>query len=238
VITSSSPPIRVNGTAVSGVSSSRSTVTDGLKPGLGSHIAVENRDPAIAGLAALGELADRARDGGDEALEELVSTAAPVVRRWALVRLAHAADADDVMQEVMIRMIRSTETWPMGESFAPWLYTVTRNAATDRLRRRGRQRDVGGFDALLDTGPAVGADPSLALVRSELAALLETLLRELPHRQREVFDLIELQGMPANEVARLIGIRASSVRGSLLKARRNLRRRIQATWPDVGEDLP
>ena len=142
------------------------------------------------------------------------------------------------MQEVMIRMIRSTETWPMGESFAPWLYAVTRNAATDRLRRRGRQRDVGGFDALLDAVPAVAGDPSLALVRSELAALLETLLRELPHRQREVFDLIELQGMPANEVARLIRIRPSSVRGSLLKARRNLRRRIQATWPDVGEDLP
>ena len=200
-------------------------------------MAVEGRDPAIAGPAALAELADRARDGGDEALEQLVSAAARMVRRWALVRLAHAADADDVMQEVMIRVIRSKETWPSGESFAPWLYAVTRNAATDRLRRRGRQREVGGFDAFLDTVPAVGAEPSLAVVRSELAGLLETLLGELPHRQREVFDLVELQGMPANEVARLIGIRAASVRGSLLKARRNLRRRILATWPDVEEDL-
>ncbi len=201
-------------------------------------MAVEGRDPAIPGPASLAELADRARDGGDVALEQLVSTAARVVRRWALVRLAHAADADDVMQEVMIRVIRGMDTWPAGESFAPWLYAVTRNAATDRLRRRRRQRDVGGFDSLLDTVPAVGSDPSLALARSELAGLLETLLRELPHRQREVFDLIELQGMPANEVSRLIGIRASSVRGSLLKARRNLRRRILATWPDVEEDMP
>ena len=200
-------------------------------------MAVEGRDPAFPGLAALGDLADRARDGGDAALEQLVSVASPFVRRWALVRLAHAADADDVMQEVMIRVIRSMEIWPAGESFAPWLYAVTRNAATDRLRRRGRQREIGGFDALLDTVPAPGGDPSLAVVRSELAGLLETLLRRLPHRQREVFDLIELQGMPANEVARLVGIRASSVRGSLLKARRNLRRQILATWPDVGEDL-
>ncbi|MDE0452370.1 MAG: RNA polymerase sigma factor [Gammaproteobacteria bacterium] len=201
-------------------------------------MAVEGRDPAFPGLAALGELADRARDGGDEALERLVSAAARVVRRWALVRLAHAADADDVMQEVMIRVIRSIETWPAGESFAPWLYVVTRNAATDRLRRGGRQRDVGGFDALLDQVPAPGGDPSLVFAGRELAGLVGALLRELPPRQREVFDLVELQGMTAKEVAQLIGIRASSVRGSLLKARRNLRRRILATWPDVEEDLP
>ncbi|MCY3818124.1 MAG: hypothetical protein OXH52_02000 [Gammaproteobacteria bacterium] len=78
-------------------------------------MAVEGRDPAIPGLASLAKLADRARDGGDEALERLVSAAARVVRRWALVRLAHAADADDVMQEVMIRVIRSIETWPAGD---------------------------------------------------------------------------------------------------------------------------
>ena len=78
----------------------------------------------------------------------------------------------------------------------------------------------------------------MVLARRELAGLLETFLRELPHRQREVFDLIELQGMPTKMVARLIGIRTASVRGSLLKARRTLRRRILAAWPDVREDLP
>ena len=200
-------------------------------------MAIEGRDPFIPGPEALGELADRARDGGDVALEQLVSVAARVVRRWALIRLSHTADADDVMQEVMIRMIRSVEAWPTGQSFAPWLYTVTRNAATDRLRRRKRQRNLGGFDTLLDTVPAVGGDPSLVLARQELAGLLETFLCELPHRQREVFDLIELQGVAAKEVARLIGIRAASVRGSLFKARRTLRRRILAVWPDVGEDF-
>ena len=200
-------------------------------------MAVEGHDPATPGPAALGELADRASDGGDAALEQFVSAAARVVRRWALVRLSHAADADDVMQEVMIRVIRSIETWPTGESFAPWLYTVTRNAATDRFRRRRRQRDRGGSDALLDTVPAVGGDPSVALARRELAGLIETFLRELPHRQREVFDLIELQGVPAKEVARLVGIRPASVRGSLFKARRTLRRRILAAWPDIEEEL-
>ena len=80
----------------------------------GGQMAIEGRDPFIPGPEALGELADRARDGGDVALEQLVSVAARVVRRWALIRLSHTADADDVMQEVMIRMIRSVEAWPTG----------------------------------------------------------------------------------------------------------------------------
>ena len=79
---------------------------------------------------------------------------------------------------------------------------------------------------------------SVVAASLKLAGLLDTFLRELPHRQREVFDLIELQGMPAKEVARLMGIRAASVRGSLFEARRTLRRRILAVWPDVREDLP
>ena len=77
----------------------------------------------------------------------------------------------------------------------------------------------------------------MALARRELAGLLETLMRELPHRQSEVFDLIELQGVPAKDVAKLIGIRPASVRGSLFKARRTLRRRILAAWPDIEEEL-
>ena len=66
--------------------------------------------------------------------------------------------------------------------------------------------------------------------------LLLSAFHELPSRQREVFDLVELQGVPATEAAEMLGIRATSVRGNLFKARRNLRRRILTVWPDVGED--
>ena len=51
-----------------------------------------------------------------------------------------------------------------------------------------------------------------------------------------MFDLVELQGIPATEAAGILGIRATSVRGNLFKARRNLRRRILNVWPDVEED--
>ena len=66
--------------------------------------------------------------------------------------------------------------------------------------------------------------------------MLRSAFDELPSRQREVFDLVELQGIPATEAAEILGIRATSVRGNLFKARRNLRRRILNVWPDVEED--
>ncbi|MCE2425355.1 MAG: sigma-70 family RNA polymerase sigma factor, partial [Pseudomonadales bacterium] len=68
-----------------------------------------------------------------------------------------------------------------------------------------------------------------------LAELLHAFFKDLPRRQREVFDLVELQGVSATEAAQILGIRPTSVRGNLFKARRNLRRRILATWPDVRE---
>ena len=182
-----------------------------------------------------GQLLARARDD-DSALSDLIDAAAPVVRRWAMVQTGDAADADDVTQEVLIRMIRNLDALPEPPRLAGWLYTVTRNAAADRFRSRSRQRTAADSEDIVASAVSDSADPASDAERNELGELLLSAFRELPNRQREVFDLVELQGVPATEAAEMLGIRATSVRGNLFKARRNLRRRILTVWPDVGED--
>lgn len=182
-----------------------------------------------------GQLLVRARDD-DNALSDLIDAAAPVVSRWALVQTGNAADADDVTQEVLIRMIRNLDTLPEPPRFAGWLYTVTRNAATDRFRSRSRQRTAADSEDILGSAVSDIANPASDAERGELGDVLRAAFDELPSRQREVFDLVELQGIPATEAAGILGIRATSVRGNLFKARRNLRRRILTVWPDVEED--
>ena len=182
-----------------------------------------------------GQLLARARDD-DSALSDLIDAAAPVVRRWAMVQTGDAADADDVTQEVLIRMIRNLDALPEPPRLAGWLYTVTRNAAADRFRSRSRQRTAADSEDILASAVSDSADPRSDAERNELGELLLSAFHELPSRQREVFDLVELQGVPATEAAEMLGIRATSVRGNLFKARRNLRRRILTVWPDVGED--
>ena len=182
-----------------------------------------------------GQLLVRARDD-DNALSDLIDAAAPVVGRWALVQTGDPVEADDVTQEVLIRMIRNLDTLPEPPRLAGWLYTVTRNAATDRFRSRSRQRTAADSGDILEGAVSDISNPAMDAERVELGKVLRSAFDELPSRQREVFDLVELQGIPATEAAEILGIRATSVRGNLFKARRNLRQRILTVWPDVEED--
>ncbi|MCY3622357.1 MAG: RNA polymerase sigma factor [Gammaproteobacteria bacterium] len=182
-----------------------------------------------------GQLLVRARDD-DNALSDLIDAAAPVVHRWALVQTGDAVEADDVTQEVLIRMIRNLDTLPEPPRFAGWLYTVTRNAAADRFRSRSRQRTAADSEDILEGAVSDISNPADDVERVELGNVMRSAFDQLPSRQREVFDLVELQGIPATEAADILGIRATSVRGNLFKARRNLRRRILTVWPDVEED--
>ena len=183
-----------------------------------------------------GDVVARARDDDDAALRDLIDRAAPLVRRWAMVQTGDATEADDLTQDVLIRMIRNLDALPDPPRLSAWLYTVTRNAAADRFRKRARRREAVDSEPALQMLADDAADPADDAERGELRLLLATLFRELPRRQREVFDLVELQGVPAVEAAGILGIRATSVRGNLFKARRNLRRRILASWPEIGED--
>ena len=189
-------------------------------------------DPA---LDIPGQLLARAKDD-DAALADLIEATAPHVRRWALVQTGDATEADDLTQEVLIRMIRNLDALPAPPRLAGWLYAVTRNAAADRFRQRARQRRAADSENILATAVSDSANPASDVERGELGELLRAAFRELPRRQREVFDLVELQGVPAARAADILGIRATSVRGNLFKARRNLRRRILDVWPDVRED--
>ncbi|MXY57398.1 MAG: RNA polymerase sigma factor [Gammaproteobacteria bacterium] len=190
-------------------------------------------DPA---LDIPGQLLARARDNDDAALADLIDATAPQVRRWALVQTGDATEADDLTQEVLIRMIRNLDALPAPPRLAGWLYTVTRNAAADRFRQRARQRHAGDSERTLAAMVSDTASPASDAERGELGELLQASFHDLPRRQREVFDLVELQGIPATQAAEILGIRATSVRGNLFKARRNLRRRILAVWPDVQEE--
>lgn len=183
------------------------------------------------------DLLRRARAGDRRALRELALAAYPLVRRWSLVRTGDPADADDLTQDVLVLMIQRLDTFRGSSRFTTWLYALARNAATDRLRRerrRARFRDdpriVERTTADAEPGPEATADRDL------LARMISDFFDELPERQREVFDLAELQGLPASEVAERLGIEPVSVRAHLFKARRTLRGRILARHPEVAEE--
>ncbi len=173
------------------------------------------------------KLIGEAKSGDRDALARLVEAAYPLVKRWALVQTGDPSDADDLAQDVMIRMIRKLDTWTAESRFESWLYAMVRNAALDGFRKQKRKRraahDPRVWEALI---PSSAPDPGLAVEAGELRIMLNTFFEELPNRQRELFDLVELQGFSAVEAAELTGVEPVTVRAHLFKARRRIRSRI------------
>lgn len=184
----------------------------------------------------LAALVAAARDGDDMAVEQLVAFAAKFVYRRALVQVGRSHDAEEVVQEVMMKMLRRIDSLPQeGRRIAGWLHRVTRNTAIDRFRKQPPLQRADA-EVLAELAAPAETEPADRAGRQELVDLLLDFLGELPRRQREVFDLVELQGISISDVASELRIRPSSVRGSLFKARRRLRQQMIAVWPDAGDE--
>jgi len=184
---------------------------------------------------AVAQLVPRARQGDAAARDELLARCRDTIYRWALVQTGEAADAEDVTQEVLIRLHRSLHRFGGRSAFTTWLYRVTRNQALSMRRRiRGRLRLVraAALEAMVDE--ATPADPLQRMHAGQVAALADTLLHGLPRRQREVLHLADLEGCDLSEIARRLGVSPSTVRVHLFHARRSLRARILERWPGMA----
>ena len=170
------------------------------------------------------ELAQRARKGEREALGRLAGALRPLICRWALVITGDPDDAEDVAQVVLMKIAGSMEDFDGRSKVTSWVYRITRNASLDHMRRRGRNRRLA--DKLAQLAQAAKpriADPLDDIEMKRTVGLIRTLLAELPLKQREVFDLVDLQGLKPKEAAEMLEMNPNTARVHLLRARRTMR---------------
>ena len=174
------------------------------------------RLPALVSSVATGDKA---------AFVAVVTRFKPLVFRWAVALCGDIDEAEDITQEVFIRVHRSIGTFRSDGRFDAWLYRITRRVML-RMRKNNRRRTpVSSASDVYITDPGGRVDGQRAV------ELIRTLAAELPLRQREVFMLCDLEGRSPSEVAQLIGVKDVSVRASLFKARASIRRTILASHP-------
>lgn len=184
----------------------------------------------------LAALAHEARAGSTAAFDTLAGRVRARILAWARVITRDEDDADDVAQLVLLKLHAHVDRFEGRSRFTTWLYRITRNVAFSR-RVRDRRREV-----LLATRGA-GA-PEATVVQPEpgdaapdrLADLVWAYQRELPPRQRDVFELSELHGLTSAQIAEQLGVTPVTVRGLLMKARRRIRLRMLAEHADLLED--
>jgi RNA polymerase sigma factor (sigma-70 family) len=170
--------------------------------------------------------------GEARAARMLTDRLLPGVWRTARRLLGDEAEAEDVAQEAMLRLWRIAPGWRPGEAkVSTWLYRVTVNLATDRLRRR---RGV-ALDAVPE--PEDGHPGAAAgLIEADRMVALEAALMALPERQRQAVVLRHLEGLANPEIAEIMGLGVEAVESLTARGKRNLAAALAGRKQDLGYD--
>lgn len=172
-----------------------------------------------------GELMRAANAGDEAAYRRLLDSLAQALRsmaRRALIRYGRGtADAEDVVQEVLLAIHLKRQTWDENRPFGPWLTAIARNKLTDCLRRRGNRIEmpIDDFDDILTV-----EEPADELLRQDV----ERMLDQLNQKQRDIVRSISVEGMSIRDTAARFAMKEGAVRVALhrgLKALADIYRR-------------
>lgn len=156
---------------------------------------------------------------GDEVAARLLATRlTPLALRVAARMLGDRVEAEDVAQEAMLRLWRMAPDWQPGSAkVSTWLYRVTVNLCSDRLRRR---RNV-ALDTVPEPEDGAAGVPE-QMMDADRAAALEAALLRLPERQRQAVVLRHLEGLGNPEIAAIMDIGVEAVESLVARGKRGL----------------
>lgn len=186
------------------------------------------------GARADEELLARIRSGDTAALEALVAQHQPEAYRFARRLCRNDADAEDVLQETMLALVRHARDLRGDAAISTWLFQVARSFCIKKRRtRKGAPARTETFDdtqrsaasgADADAArPDRQSDPERAAEGKELQLALDAALDSLDDAHREVLVLRDMEGLTAPEVARVLGIGVPAVKSRLHRARLSAR---------------
>jgi RNA polymerase sigma-70 factor (ECF subfamily) len=151
------------------------------------------------------------------------------LRAFITRRVASEADADDILQDVFLRIHRRAGTVERRERLVSWLFQVTRNAIVDYYRAPVRRRELpaGAAPDLEAAGHHAqdgveDSDVASPAVRRELAACLGPMMEQLSPLYREAVRVVDLEGLPQQEAAARLGITVSGMKSRVQRGRQAL----------------
>ena len=183
------------------------------------------KGPVVAGARADERRLLLAARGGDAAaLRQLLERAAEPAWRWSKGFCRNADDAADLVQDVLVSLLRSLASFRADSSLSTWTYVVARRACARRQQRERRHRDLDAPEhAHLRERADDAPGPARRYERRQLAARLEAAIAALPEAQRAVLVMRDIELLSAAEVGEVLGLGERAVKSRLHRARLALR---------------
>jgi RNA polymerase sigma-70 factor, ECF subfamily len=174
------------------------------------------------------------KKGDTKAFEKLLARHKKAVFNFCLRMVGDKSAAEDALQEVFLKVVKSAKSWERQAKFTTWLYTIARNHCIDALRKAS-YRKTASLDQSLngseDDGATLGdrvrdeegISPDRGAESGRLRPKLEKALASLPEEQREVFVMREYAGMPFKDIASVVGVPENTVKSRMRYALEHLR---------------
>jgi RNA polymerase sigma-70 factor (ECF subfamily) len=169
----------------------------------------------------------RYQRGDREAFAEIVHRYETPIYNFVLRQVRHGNAAEDVTQDVFLRLVQNAADFKHEARFSTWLYTIARNLCVDHLRKQSHRRhpsldqppsgDSTGtrpmIDNVADGHPRASVERTAA--SGEVAGRIVEAVQGLPEEQREVFLLREIANLPFKEIAHITGVGENTVKSRM-----------------------
>lgn len=185
-----------------------------------------------------GALVRAAQGGNQQAMERLLMKAQEIAYRFSLLVCGHADDADDAMQEALLKTYRYASQIKEPDAFRTWLYRTVKNACLLGRRRRVHEpARLESLDAVVESSDGSvqaievadpGRRPDEVMENTRLRRSLHRALQSLAPEYRLIVFLREVEGLSTRDVAQVVGISEANVKTRLHRARLSLRQQLEA----------
>lgn len=176
-----------------------------------------------------------ARRGDPAAFERLVAPCEQMIWRVCWHYMGNEQDAQDCMQEAMLKAWRAIRDFRGDSALETWLYRIAATTCLDALRRK-RVRDAESVEGLRESGwePAEpGAGPEETALKRDSRSRLRAALTALPEKLRDPLVLYALEGRSYEEIAAMLRLPAGTVKSRIARAREQLKKSLEDAEPSA-----
>ena len=145
--------------------------------------------------------------------------------RLAMRITLNREEAEDVVQETLIKVWNSRDKWQQLDSIEAYSLTIARNLSLDHIKKMGNQNS--SLEEEKEERPDITSNPSERMIQKDKLDIVRKIIDELPEKQRSCLQLRDIEGKPYKDIASILGITEEQVKVNIFRARQNIKQRFQ-----------